>query len=215
MGPGQRPATRRGRAALLLLCLLLGGSAAAAAVPLRIALRLPAGPVQGGALRAQVILLPADGEGTSVQSSAPLPGALTIEVPAGSRWQVSATAAGYWSRPVVAAAVRRPQATVDLLPAGQVAGEVRLPPGLLAPATLTMLFRSAPGAAPAVPELSLTCPVTAGRFACELPAGELDLRLQAPGFAPHAFPAARVPPAGTFDAGTLHLRPDTAPGPAR
>lgn len=98
-----------------------------------------------------------------------------------------------------------PPSTSCLLPpaSGRVAGEVRVPPGLAAPGALGLIFRSASDAAPAVPEFSLTCPGTEGRFACEVPAGELDLGLQAPGFAPHAFPTARSRPRAPSTLGIL------------
>jgi Carboxypeptidase regulatory-like domain len=193
---------------LLLLALFLGGAGLAGAVPLQVEVRLPAGPAQGGAPQARILLAPAGGGATSFEARAALPGAATFDVPAGSTWEVTVEAPGYWSQPIPAAASAGSSfKVVDLLPVGRIAGQVRTPPDQKAPGELTVRFRSAPGVPQAFPEVTQTCPVTDGRFSCDVPAGELDLRLRARGFLTHNFWGAKVPAGGTFQAGTLALRP--------
>jgi hypothetical protein len=184
----------------------------AAAVPLQVELRLPAGAVAGGAIRARVeatsVGTRADAATAAVTAEAPLPGTVTLDLPPGSTWALAVDAGGYWSLPTVVAVTAEPErATVELLPAGRVAGTVRTPPDQRSPGELILRFRPAPGAGLDLPEVTASCAVAEGRFACTVPAGSLDLRLRARGFLTHSFWGAKVPAGGAFEAGTLALRP--------
>jgi Carboxypeptidase regulatory-like domain len=198
------------RGLLFFAALLAWPAGALRAAELQIDLRLPDGPAQDGATQAQVLLTTATGAATEPrQAAAAVPGTARFDVPAGSAWQVSVEAAGYWSRPEpVVVHPSGGRAAVDLLPAGRVQGVVRTPPDQKMPAELTIRMRPAPGSPLEFPEVSQICRVEeGGRFACVVPAGELDLRLRARGFLTHNRWGAKVPSGRAFDAGSLLLRP--------
>jgi hypothetical protein len=200
------------KSALPLAVVLTLAPHLATAVPLQIEFRLPAGAVAGESVKARVAATPAGARGgaatEAVTAEASLPGTANLDLPPDSTWEIAAEADGYWSLPAVAAVTSEPaRAVVELLPAGRVAGAVRTPPDQRSPAELTLRFRPAPGAGLDLPEVTATCPVAEGRFACTVPAGSVDLRLRARGFLTHSFWGAKVPAGGTFEAGTLALRP--------
>ncbi|HYH47231.1 MAG TPA: carboxypeptidase-like regulatory domain-containing protein [Thermoanaerobaculia bacterium] len=193
--------------AVVLLGLGLFGLQEASAIRLEVEVGLPAGPAPGGALQGEVVLRPAAGPGEPLRATVPVPGSTAFDLPTGSAWQVTVDANGYWSQPEVAALTAEPsRTTVDLLPSGQVTGQVRAPADRRIPTDLTLRLRSAPGARRALAETSLSCPVADGRFACTVPAGELDLRLRARGFLTQSFWGAQVPAGASFQAGVLDLR---------
>ncbi|HET7177140.1 MAG TPA: carboxypeptidase-like regulatory domain-containing protein, partial [Solirubrobacterales bacterium] len=138
-----------------------------------------------------------------------VPGSASFEVPDGRTWEASAIAAGYWSRPaVIGPEDSRPLAAqIELWPAGEVEGALHAAPGRALPSTLTARFQPAPGAAVKPPNAAASCRVAEGRFRCELPAGDLDLRLRARGFVTQYRWGIKVPARGLLDVGTIELKP--------
>jgi hypothetical protein len=139
---------------------------------------------------------------------APAPGETTIDLPAGSRWSVVATARGQWARTELFDATAGNEVTVRLMPAGVVRAEIEVAPGELLPPELALRIVSSParsGAAPAL-RASEVCPVENRRLACPSPAGTFDLRLRAKGFVSQYRWDRRVPAGGELDLGKLALR---------
>jgi hypothetical protein len=138
-----------------------------------------------------------------------VPGTAIFEVPEGRSWEASATAAGFWSRPGIAGPGEPGAlaARVELWPAGAVLGELRAAPGLALPATLTARFQPAPGASSKPPNATAACRVDAKRFRCDLPAGDLDLRLRARGFITQYRWGVKVPAHRSVDVGSIELKP--------
>lgn len=138
-----------------------------------------------------------------------VPGSASFEVTDGQTWEASATAAGYWSRPAVIGSgdSRSLAARIELWPAGEVKGVLHAAPGLPWPSTLTARFQPAPGAAVKPPNAAASCRVAEERFRCELPAGDLDLRLRARGFVTQYRWGIRVPVRSSLDVGTIELKP--------
>ncbi len=69
-----------------------------------------------------------------------------------------------------------------LWPSGALAGRVRGPVDVELPVALDLVWSPSPGEERDLPGASAVCPVTDGRWMCELPAGRLDLFLGAPGY---------------------------------
>ena len=193
--------------------LLLSAPADAASV--RVSVAACRGCPVAARLEAQVTLQ-ASGTGAPGEAHAKIirvPGTAVFEVPDGGSWEASAHAAGYWSRPGVAAAGEAGTlaAALELWPAGRVEGEIHPAPGVALPVALTARFQPAPrrvpGAAANLPNASALCPVTGKRFRCELPAGDLDLRLRARGCVMQYRWGVKVPAHGSLDVGAIELKP--------
>jgi hypothetical protein len=186
-------------------------AAPAGAVPVSISVEACRVCAAAAGLEAQVTLKPA-GAGDHVEprsKTVKVPGSALFEVPAGRTWEASAVAAGYWSRPVVAVPGEPGSlaARLELWLAGAVEGELRAVPAVALPATLTARFQPAPGAAAKPPSASALCRVAVKRFRCELPAGDLDLRLRARGYVTQYRWGVRVPAHRSLDVGAIELRP--------
>jgi len=194
----------------VLFSLATSAVASADDVALRVVLRsLQGGPVPKAA---RVTITPAD---TSKEAAPPSPreaavesGAAVFSVPRGSAWLVKAEAPGTWSRPeLVAASGSGGEVAVRLLPAGFLAGEVRVPVGQAQPKELILRFRSAPEAKEALPEIVESCPVADHRFRCALPAGRLDVRIRARGYVSQYRWGITIPVRSAASAGTIELKP--------
>ncbi|MCP3964582.1 MAG: carboxypeptidase regulatory-like domain-containing protein [bacterium] len=122
-------------------------------------------------------------------------GTATLDLEAGE-WSLTATAAGFWSRPKALDVVRQGQqeTVITLWPSGTLSGRVRGPIGVVLPASLDLTFQASPGEEGGFPGASLACPVANGKWSCELPAGWIDLFVGAPGFIRQYLWDVRVPP---------------------
>ncbi len=119
---------------------------------------------------------------------------------------MSVQADGYWAADVMLQpggdAVQ-----LELLPTGIVTGGVQSLPGEAMPALVEVLIES-PATASTSPKIRRTvfrCPVTDGRWSCEVPGGLVDVRLAVEGFVPRYLWDAELPPKQTTDLGTLKL----------
>ncbi|NJL29385.1 MAG: carboxypeptidase regulatory-like domain-containing protein [Thermoanaerobaculia bacterium] len=126
-------------------------------------------------------------------------------------WQLHAKASGFWAQSVsIGPGTGSAQLELSLLPAGVVAGKLHPPEGTVLPQALTLKISPPPPRRgeerSPIPTTELSCPITEGAFACVLPAGALDLKLQAGTWAPHYFWAAAIAAGHTADLGTLRLR---------
>ncbi len=183
----------------------------AGAVSVSVSVEICRGCAAAGSLEGQVTLKPtgAGGDLEPWAKTIRLPGSATFEVPDGRTWEAAATATGYWSRPRVAGPGEPGAlaARIELWPSGAVEGELRAAPGLALPATLTARFQPAPGASVEPPNAAVPCRVAAKRFRCELPAGDLDLRLRARGFVTQYRWDVKIPVHRAFDVGSIELKP--------
>lgn len=94
----------------------------------------------------------------------------------------------------------------DEIPAGRVGGRLKLTdPRETRPQSVDLRFQSAPGGRSKVPVTTVTCPVEGDRWQCEVPAGELDLRLQASDYVPSYFWNVAVQPGKVSELPTVEL----------
>ena len=146
----------------------------------------------------------------SLSSSQPA----TLKLPPG-RWVLEAEAPGYWSEGYqLELAGNAALVSLDLWPAGTIEGGFTLEDGAAAPQELVASFRPVPeiSAAQAPPPSQVVCPVEKEKqtWRCLVPAGTLDVRMQAPGFIPRYLWGARIEAAETLRPGRLDLRRGSA-----
>lgn len=111
--------------------------------------------------------------------------ATVLELDRGREWLVETQSARCWTPPLTVAAGAS-AATVPVWPKRVLRGRLLLPRNARVPAAIELRVASPPRAEPPpVPESVVRCPVAASRFACDVPAVPLDVRLFAEGFAPH------------------------------
>lgn len=139
-----------------------------------------------------------------VEASAP--GTATLRLLPGL-WRIAAVADGYWSptQTLWLAAGGDPMtARLRLWPTGLLTGALTAPPGTALPDRLTVRFQGVPPSEEP-PLGSVECPVEKGKFACSLPAGQIDLRLRGQGFVSHYRWGERLAPGGSLSVGRLDL----------
>ncbi len=128
----------------------------------------------------------------------------------GTSWEVQASAPGYWSPAAVVAPGSEPTLKLTLWPAAKVRGVLHIPSAAEAPKRLDFELLKAPGAADVgqpKPPVSVGCRVEKLHVAdCAVPAGRWNLRVQAPGFAPHFLWDRKVEVGKGLDLGDLALR---------
>lgn len=97
------------------------------------------------------------------------------------------------------------------LPVAHLAGAVELPQPLSPPKALELRLIPPPPppgkTKPALGEVSFECPITEGRFNCEVPALELDLRLRIAGYAPEHRWGVGLMAGKTLDLGRIRFTP--------
>lgn len=129
------------------------------------------------------------------------------------RWELRAEAAGYWGAPFQLELGDTPAlARLDLWQAGKIEGGFVSETGAQPPAELALFFRPSPESEKpgAVPASKVSCPVDQGTWKCVVPAGVMDLRIQAAGFVPRYLWGVRVAPGEIFRPGKMDLRQGSA-----
>lgn len=129
------------------------------------------------------------------------------------RWLLQAEAPGFWGSPFqLELGQSAVQIALDLWPAGKIEGGFTLDKGDEPPSELAIFFRPTPEVPPsqAPPPAKVVCPVKERAWACPLPAGVMDLRLQAGGFVPRYLWDVRVEPGKTLRPGHVELRQGSA-----
>lgn len=139
-------------------------------------------------------------------------GSATVDLPPGTLWHVVADCKGHWSPPAVLAVdAGGGSVSLQLLPTGRLEGEIRQLPGPAQVQQVGLRFESAPdesgSSSTELTRHEVQCPVTDDRFACEVPAGTLDLRLRARGFISRYFWSVELLPARSLKLGTIELQP--------
>lgn len=197
--------TRWGQAAAICLVAFSAGSGSQAqdtAVRVELSLAPSGRAAQGTPLP---VRLRAVRSGETRTQDASAPGWTSIDLPAeGSPWRLSAEASGYWSPDVLL----QPKSTAKLTlwQTGKLGGRIAAPPGAGKLEEIEVRFQSAPGQGrPEIPRSTSRCPVREERWQCELPAGLLDLRVQAEGYVPRYLWGIEVRNERPQDAGLLDL----------
>lgn len=179
---------------LVITTLLLAGSVPADRQEgIHVVVTVPEGQVAcsgQGTLRAEAVAVDKSGQGRTneVVRSWPLDSSeLFLDLDADVAWELSIDAPGCWADTMTLNAHdERRLLEVALQPAGIIRGELVLPSGDATPVQLTLSFQ------PVDPEkgqseitkLTALCPVEMGVWWCRIPAGRVDLRLEAEGFVP-------------------------------
>jgi len=140
------------------------------------------------------------------------PAHLSLSLPAGSQWEVSAEVPGFWVRRkalAVAPSDQSSRLTLELWPLGTISGVVRVK-GKKAPLPRQVLVHSLAVPSflkrPAAPKGDVDCPVDKkGAWSCSLPAAAYDLVISAEGLAPHYRWGVQVPAGKTLPLGTIEL----------
>jgi hypothetical protein len=129
------------------------------------------------------------------------------------RWLLQAEAPGFWGSPFqLEVGEGAAQVALDLWPAGAVEGGLILEKGEQPPPDLAVFFRPAPDGVPAEapPPGKVVCPVEKKAWKCVVPAGTMDLRVQAGGFVPRYLWGVRVERGKTLRPGRVELRRGSA-----
>jgi hypothetical protein len=152
------------------------------------------GEAAGGPVIVQAIPNPSEGiQPSKIERRLHPPASLTLSLDPSFSWSISAILEGCWAPSVeLEAGLREPQTVeLPLWPLGRLEGTVRWPKGHPPPAALEARFEPVPLAAnaetssPRVPRGTVPCSITDVRWSCELPSGNLDIRLTAGDYAPH------------------------------
>ncbi|HYC89398.1 MAG TPA: carboxypeptidase-like regulatory domain-containing protein [Thermoanaerobaculia bacterium] len=142
----------------------------------------------------------------SVTRSLPIAGnRVTFAADAGTEWEVSVAAAGFWA-PSVRWTAERPQ-TVRLWRTGRVHAVIQAKEKLTA-VRLAVTSPPDPRRAPEIPQgTSFDCSsASASEWSCDVPATTLDVAIRAEGYAPHYLWDAKVPAGGTLRLGEVTLQ---------
>jgi len=135
------------------------------------------------------------------------PGRLEIDLPPKTNWQVTSEVPGFWSpSELVYVEPAGGSLSLDLVPSAIVSGRLAVGRGERIPEEIQLEFRSVPGSKGGFSKTKQKCSIEAQSFECELPAGELDLKLRAPGFISHFFWGPALKPQEPQNLGFLNLR---------
>lgn len=138
---------------------------------------------------------------------------LSISLPAGSKWEVSAEIPGFWVRRKDLAVGPQGETTrlvLDLWPMGTISGTVKVKEkGAPLPKQILVKTLAAPSLLkrPSAPSGALDCPVDRkGAWSCSLPAATFDLVIAAEGSVPHYLRGVQVPAGKTVTLGSFELK---------
>jgi hypothetical protein len=141
----------------------------------------------------------------SLTRSLPIAGnRVTFAADAGTEWEVSVAAAGFWAP---SERVTVPAQTVRLWRTGRVRAAVNAEEKLSA-VRLAVTSPPNPRRAPEIPQgTSFDCSAASeSEWTCEVPAATLDVAIRAEGYAPHYLWDAKVPAGGTLRLGAVTLQ---------
>jgi hypothetical protein len=187
---------------------LAQGEAPRTPVEISFAFRTPSKlPVKGS-----LLLQPLEEKGEPLRLAIPSQAPLSLSLPAGSKWEVSADLPRFWVRrkPLAVGPPDHPsRLSLDLWPLGTISGVVRVK-GKKAPLPRQVVVRSLAAPAflnrPVAPQGDIDCPVDKkGAWNCSLPAAAYDLVISAEGLAPHYQWGIQVPAGKTLPLGTIEL----------
>ncbi len=198
----------------LVFALALATDLSAAAVPLIIKAEI-AGVPPAAPRSATLVAEPTPSRSTAetevVQRiEIEVPGRAQVVLPSAGVWRLRLACEGYWGPPVEVEVGKKDNVVLMLFAAGEVRGRIAAGSGSV-PERFEARFVATPTPVtptdPELPEGTVGCELTPPAVRCSLPAGLLDLRLTAEGFAPLYFRNFRVAAGSTSDLGPLKLVP--------
>jgi hypothetical protein len=164
---------------------LVLGALPASAVPVAVSVEMVGEAAAPPAAAVQLHLEPHAPAATgqppaAIDASVPAPGRRSFDLAGGIAWSVHAELAGFWAEDQLVVAGEGAVA-VRLFPTGRIQARVAAPADARMPEELAVRFTAAP---PAERPHTVSCALRQGSLDCPVPAGALDLRLQAPGLVP-------------------------------
>lgn len=157
-------------------------------------------------LHATPIVVTADREVGKLRTPVEAPGTAKITLPEGKSWRIEVETPEYWSQPTVVTTApgSDPLARIELYPTGSVSGRIDLLGAKEEPPPEVYVHFSSRRTGDATGFRGSTkCPVESGGWACRVPIGALDLRLQIPGFISHFLWSQSVEASKALDLGEL------------
>lgn len=140
------------------------------------------------------------------------PGQKTVDLETGP-WSFDLKVKGFWTKPqLILIEEGKNRVDFTLWPVGTLQARLTATGNEELPRQLVAYFDPAPDIAPstAAPEGAIACPTSEPLWTCEVPAGQLDLRLAADGYISLYRWGVAVTPGNSYDLGTLPLRRGTA-----
>lgn len=203
-----------GRGAAVILASLLvasGGQTFSDAKSVRVQVRLRGPSLSTATPEVAIVIRPASApdEPATLPRRIDVPSSREIEVPLEpGAWRLRAEAKGFWgAEAVVEAGEDQAPVVLTLWATGTLSGTVSSTSVKSRPRELWVTFQPAPEDDSGLPPGEVSCPVTRGAWACELPAGKLDFRLGVKGFVPHYRWDVFVRPREALRLGQLTLAP--------
>jgi hypothetical protein len=164
-------------------------------------------PVKG-----TVILRAPEGKGDPIRLAVTSPADLSLTLPSGSQWEVSAELPGFWIRRqnlVAGSPGQTSRLTLDLWPLGTISGTVKFKErGAPLPKQILVKTLAVPSflKRPAPPQGALDCPVDRkGVWRCSLPTATYDIVISAEGSTPSYRWGVKVPAGETLPLGVIEL----------
>lgn len=159
-----------------------------------------------------VLLRPMEGAGQTERIAVSSLAPLTLKLPVGSTWEVTADLPGFWVPPqslTVEASKPLVSLALELWPLGSISGVVKVKDkGIPLPKKLLVKTLAAPDLLkrPKAPAGALDCSVDEkGAWLCSLPAASFDLAISAEGLAPAYRWGVKVPAGKALSLGTIEL----------
>ena len=164
-------------------------------------------PVKG-----TVVLRAVEVKGEPIRLTVTSPADLSLTLPPGSKWEVSAEIPGFWvaRKDLIAGSPDQPtRLALDLWPLGTISGAVKFKEkGTPLPKQILVRSLAAPSflKRPVAPKGAIDCPVDLkGAWSCSLPAATFDLVISAEGSTPVYRWGVPVPAGKTFSLGPIEL----------
>jgi Carboxypeptidase regulatory-like domain len=203
------------RRASLASLLIVGFATSVSATNLRVPVSFRQGTVFKRA-EVRVILTPIKVEGRDRsqvrEGTIEAPGLLSFyDTPKGT-WMIEVRAPGLWHEPIVRTL---DDSTVEIpfrmWPTATIAGTIKVPKGQDVPKEMLVRFQSSPSVSESgrVAVTEMKCPVRDGEWSCEVPAGQVDLRLRAQRYRTEFRWDVSLKPGERRDFGVLELRQAT------
>lgn len=163
-------------------------------------------------IKGAIVLRPAEGTGEPIRLAVTSPAPVSLMLPTGSKWEVSADLPGFWVRRqtvVIATGGEPSHLALDLWPLGTVSGIVKVKgQGIPHPKRILVKTLAPPAFLnrPVAPAGAMDCPVDEkGAWRCSLPAATFDLVISAEGMVPVYRWGVRVPAGKTVPLGSIEL----------
>ena len=149
-----------------------------------------------------------DGEVGSFVRQVEIPGTVTLDLDTETVWRAVLEAPGFWSEPRSFSPEPQQPVGIRVWPTAEVRGLVNVPRGEAMPSEIAVRFEAAPDSEwfGKLPRTQVDCPIEEGRWKCEIPAINADLRMRCPGFISHFFWDFPLSPGGIHQFGNLRLR---------